>query len=185
MLLTEDDIYMSRAISQAGEQLKRYGIDDGGERPNPFVGCVVVRQDGEWKAGYRGEFAHPDHAEYTVMEKKFDRNDLLSGATVYTTLEPCIERNPPKIACADRLIERDVRRVVIGMLDPDGRGQGARKLLEHGLTVAVYPLHHELSRQIREMNRVFIKSRNRSSANKVPVVAPERPDTVRVFRELR
>lgn len=179
-----DDRLMARALAQAVEQLKRYGIDDGGERPNPLVGCVVVTQAGEFKEGYRGELYHSDHAEFTVMEKKFGRDELLSGATVYTTLEPCIDRRPPKVACASRLIERNVRRVVIGMMDPDGRGHGARELLRAGIIVEAYRPDHDLNRRITELNRVFIKSRTVPTApvagNEVRKPAPaawEFPET--------
>src|SRR5262249_48832268 len=123
-----DRRFMEMAIEQARAQLERYGLEEGGERPSPKVGCVVVTKNGRVEVGYRGELEPGEHAEFTVMEKKLP-HEQLAGATVFTTLEPCTDRSPPKISCADRLIERQVGRVVIGILDPDDRGQGYYKLL--------------------------------------------------------
>ena len=64
----------------------------------------------------------------------------LQGATFYTTLEPCLNRNDPKVSCVDRLISVKVARVVIGALDPDHRGNGLRKLVySPAIEVALFP----------------------------------------------
>jgi ATP-dependent DNA helicase RecG len=77
--------------------LKYYGLNEGGERPAPKVGCVVVTKPGKINSGYRGELEPGEDAEFTVMEKKMVEEQL-AGATVYTTLEPCTDRKPPKKA---------------------------------------------------------------------------------------
>ena len=149
---------MEMAIQQAREQLDRFGLDEGGERPDPKVGCVVVTKDGRFEVGYRGEMGSGDHAEFTVMEKKMPY-EVLAGATVFTTLEPCTKRKHPKKSCADRIIEREIGRVVIGMMDPDDKGQGLRKLDDARIEVAHFP--SDLKAQIRELNRRFLESRRK------------------------
>jgi pyrimidine deaminase RibD-like protein len=165
---------MELAIEQARAQLRRYGLEEGGERPDPKVGCVVVTKNGLVEAGYRGELERGEHAEFTVMEKKLP-HEQLAGATVYTTLEPCTDRKPPKKSCADRLIERRVGRVVIGFLDPDDRGQGYHKLLDARIAVELFP--QDLVDQIRELNRRFIESRKSAKATAVKISFPETAST--------
>ena len=157
----EDRKYMKMAISQARAQLERYGFDQGGDRPNPLVGCVVVTKSGKVVASYRGEReGEPDeHAEYVVAEKKLE-NEVLAGATVYTTLEPCADRNSPKTPCADWLLERKVARVVIGIMDPDERGQGYHKLRRANISVVLCK-DDDLVAEIEELNRKYIRSRER------------------------
>lgn len=170
----DDRRFMELAIDQARAQLKRYGLEEGGERPAPKVGCVVVTKTGVVKSGYRGELEPGEHAEFTVMEKKLP-HEQLAGATVYTTLEPCTDRRPPKKGCADRLIERRVSRVVIGLLDPDDRGQGYHKLLDARIAVELFP--QDLVDQVRELNRRFIESRKSAKSTAAKIIFPETAPT--------
>lgn len=124
---------------------------------NPLVGAVVVTKDGKVEVGYRGEIEAGDHAEFTVLEKKM-RNDVLAGATVYTTLEPCTTRGHPKVPCANRLVERKVARVFVGMLDPNVKilGQGVRRLQDAGIEVQLFP--QDFANEVEELNRDFKRS---------------------------
>jgi len=109
------------------------------ERVHPRVGVVVVKNGRVLAKAYRGEISQC-HAEYIALERKLPEASL-SGATVYTTLEPCTSRNHPKVPCAIRLTERKVARVVIGMLDPDDRisGRGQRTLRKAGINTGLFP----------------------------------------------
>jgi pyrimidine deaminase RibD-like protein len=117
-----DRPFQQMAIEEA---LKSVAEDD---RPHPKVGAVVVKNGKLLSKAHRGE--NPtSHAEYVALEQKLS-DELTAGATVYTTLEPCTTRKHPKIPCAQRLVDRKVARVVIGMLDPnpDIRGRGVQLL---------------------------------------------------------
>src|ERR1044071_9957991 len=106
----QDSQFMQIAIDEAR---KSKAEDD---RVRPRVGVVVVKNGNVLATAHRGELAPGNHAEYTALESKLSEESV-RGATVYTTLEPCTSRNDPKLPCAQRLIERKVSRVVIGMLD--------------------------------------------------------------------
>lgn len=146
--------------------------------PKPKVGAVVAISGRSLIAGHRGELAPGDHAEFTVLEGKC-RDERLAGATVYTTLEPCTTRNPPKIPCVDRLINRKVGRVVIGMLDPDERirGRGVLALRKANIRVDLFP--PELMSELEEMNREFIHEREHSVS---PVVGRANVDELLLLR---
>jgi pyrimidine deaminase RibD-like protein len=146
------------------------------DRPHPKVGAVVVKNGSVLSKAHRGENPKPkSHAEYIALEDKLP-DDLVAGATVYTTLEPCTTRRHPKIPCAQRLVERKVARVVIGMLDPnpDVSGKGWQLLRDHGIETAMF--EHELMRQCEEMNREFIRAQKQkllatNSADRASTIA--------------
>jgi len=103
--------------------------------PNPWVGCVVVR-DGEIVGeGATGPFPAGPHAEVAALAAAGDR---ARGATAYVTLEPCNHHGntPP---CTDALLAAGVGRVVVGLEDPDPRvrGTGVARLRDAGVDVVV------------------------------------------------
>jgi pyrimidine deaminase RibD-like protein len=138
-------------------------------KQSPMVGAVVVTSGTVLSIAHRGELGSGEHAEYTALERKLGPDSVVAGATVYTTLEPCTTRNHPKIPCAQRLIDRKVTRVVIGMLDPDPRilGHGVRLLRRHNIEVALYPA--EYAAQVEDLNRHFAAAINARSATPAPV----------------
>ena len=140
---------MERAIKQA-----RLCVNEP-NRVSPMVGAVVVRPSGSVIGeAYRGELKPGEHAEYTLLEQKL-KNETLAGSILYTTLEPCIKRNLPKLACAQHIFERKIKHVVIGVLDPNPEicGKGERWLLDRGIAVTRFT--PELQLEIEEIQRYF------------------------------
>lgn len=140
---------MELAIAQA-----RLSINEPG-RESPWVGAVVVGTDGVLiDKAYRGELGLGEHAEYTLLEKKL-KTATLAGSTLYTTLEPCTERNDPKRPCVHRVIERKFKRVFIGTLDPNRAvlGVGVLELRDAGIAVEFFD--DDLMSELEELNREF------------------------------
>lgn len=102
--------------------------------PNPWVGCVLLTPSGRMVVGSTHAPGGP-HAEADALAKV---GPDAAGATAVVTLEPCSHqgRTGP---CAGALIDAGVRRVVIGVLDPDPRvsGQGVAALEAAGIEVSV------------------------------------------------
>jgi pyrimidine deaminase RibD-like protein len=143
-----------RFMEMAVEEARKSKPED--DQVHPMVGVVVVKNGEVLATAHRGELGKGDHAEFTALQKKL-RDVPIAGATVYTTLEPCTNRSPSKTPCVDRLIERQVKRVVIGMPDPHRTvyGEGWAKLREAGIKTVDFP--GDLMAQVKEMNREFIR----------------------------
>src|SRR5438128_9803912 len=100
-----------RKIMRRAIQLARKCKDERG-RISPRVGAIVARDGVVIGEAFRGELRQGEHAEFTLFERKLPEKTL-AGATLFTTLEPCTSRNHRKIPCADRIVERRIKRVVI------------------------------------------------------------------------
>lgn len=149
--MSDDEIQF---IKLSIDEARKCSSEDS--RVHPKVGVVVVANNSVLASAHRGELAPGDHAEFTLLEKKLP-NEQLAGCTVYATLEPCTARNHPKLPCVQRLIDRRVAKVVIGMLDPNTtiRGRGQLALRSAGIETELYP--DQYMSQVEEMNRDFIR----------------------------
>lgn len=143
----------SRELMQLAIELASNCVSEDG-KISPKVGAVVVRDGVILASAYRGELKPGEHAEYTLLERKLKGIDL-EGATLYSTLEPCTHRNHPKVSCTDRVIERNLKRVVIGTLDPNQtiRGLGELRLQDAGVEITRFD--PDLVVVLRELNQEF------------------------------
>lgn len=121
---------MERAL-----QLAEYGR--GKVSPNPMVGCVIVHEGQIIGEGWHRAYGGP-HAEVRAIEDADAKghSHLLPQATAYVTLEPCSHtgKTPP---CADLLVSRQLKKVVICNNDPNPlvSGRGIRRLRDAGIEV--------------------------------------------------
>lgn len=122
----------------------------------PKVGALIVFPNGEIETAYRGELREGDHAEYTLIERKLADKDL-SECVLYTTLEPCVKRNNPKVACCKRTTNARIKKVFVGIEDPDPTvdGKGIKHLHKHEVKVEMFD--RDLQKLIEKENQKFIE----------------------------
>jgi pyrimidine deaminase RibD-like protein len=102
------------------------------------VGCVIAAPDGAVLAtGFSRERGPQYHAEHVAIEKALESRADLTGATLYTSLEPCSVRGSGLRSCAARILDTRIPRVVFAMREPSVfvEGHGAEVLAEHGVAV--------------------------------------------------
>lgn len=138
-----DLIWMKRALGLAEK-------GRGWTSPNPVVGAVIVKNGRLAGEGWHKEFGK-EHAEIMALREAGNKAE---GATLYVTLEPCSSwgKTPP---CLDRIIQSKLKKVVIGLSDPNPRhaGKALKKLRESKIQVEIGLMSSESERQ----NENFIK----------------------------
>ena len=144
-ILTENtaEFYMRRAL-----ELARKG--QGRTSPNPMVGAVLVKNGRVVGEGYHRKAGLP-HGEIEALRRAGKK---AQGADLYVNLEPCchIGKTPP---CTEAIIAAGVRKVIVGMRDPNKLvgGKGTRQLRKNGVQVVTGTLRKECEK----LNEVFIK----------------------------
>jgi diaminohydroxyphosphoribosylaminopyrimidine deaminase / 5-amino-6-(5-phosphoribosylamino)uracil reductase len=106
-----------------------------GASPNPMVGAIVLSAAGH----VVGRGAHlvcgGPHAEVVALQ---EAGAQAAGGTLLVTLEPCSHhgRTPP---CVDAVLASGVRKVVVGVPDPNPvvNGQGIAALRSAGVEVEI------------------------------------------------
>jgi diaminohydroxyphosphoribosylaminopyrimidine deaminase/5-amino-6-(5-phosphoribosylamino)uracil reductase len=135
--------YMQRCIDLAKN-------GKGKVAPNPMVGSVVVYNDLIIGEGYHQYFGGP-HAEVNAINSVKDKS-LLPHSTLYVNLEPCAHsgKTPP---CSDLIIAEKIKKVVIGISDPNSvvAGKGIQKLSDSGIEV----VRDILKDECLELNKRF------------------------------
>ena len=138
--------YMKKCI-----ELAKNG--EGQTSPNPMVGCVVLdKNENEISTGYHHKYGD-NHAERDALLKLHNGEE--KDGTLIVNLEPCSHhgKTPP---CADLIIERGLKKVVIGMQDvnPIVAGNGINKLQKAGIEV----ISGIMEEECKKLNEIFIKN---------------------------
>jgi diaminohydroxyphosphoribosylaminopyrimidine deaminase/5-amino-6-(5-phosphoribosylamino)uracil reductase len=135
--MNEHELYMGRAI-----ELAKLGA--GYTRSNPMVGAVLVYENRVIGEGYHRKYGE-GHAEVNCLSAVREKDqELIAASTMYVTLEPCSHygKTPP---CADLLISKGIKSVVVGCRDPFPavNGRGIEKLNDAGIDVSLGVLEKE------------------------------------------
>jgi len=143
--MIQHEKYMKRCIELAK-------LGEGKVSPNPLVGAVVLDKNGNPAAeGYHEKYGEP-HAEVNALNIAGDK---AKDGTLYINLEPCCHygKTPP---CVDRVIESGIKKLVLGMTDPNPEvaGKGIQKAKEAGIEV----IENVLNKECLKLNEIFIKN---------------------------
>ncbi len=124
-----DERFMAAAASYARRALGRVW-------PNPAVGALIVRDDGDGPVIVGRGYTRPPGGPHAEVVALAQAGEAARGATCYVTLEPCSHQGRTGPCCV-ALAEAGIRRVVIGLLDPNPRvaGRGVAMLEAAGVEV--------------------------------------------------
>lgn len=173
-MVTDDDIFLMEQAMRLAQQ------GEGRVNPNPLVGALVVKDDNVIARGWHHRYGDL-HAERDAFKYAEEHGIDCQGSTMYVTLEPCCHHGhqPP---CTEAIISNGIRRVVVGLQDPNPfvGGKGIEQLRQAGIEVDVLEQEDEaakkstsanasvtspvssdaiaaLVQQLRNQNRMFLK----------------------------
>lgn len=125
----------------------------GSVASNPLVGACLVYNQRIIGEGWHQKFGGP-HAEVEAI-RSVPSNDeqFIAQSTLYVNLEPCSHfgKTPP---CANLIVEKGIKKVVVGMQDPNPlvAGKGIKYLKDHGVEV----ISDVLNEACLKVNRRFL-----------------------------
>lgn len=143
----QHEFYMKRAISLAK-------LGEGKVNPNPLVGAVLVEENTIIGEGYHQKYGglHAERNAFLHCETQGNNYKITENTTLYVTLEPCCHtgKTPP---CTDIILEKGIKKVVIGSLDPHHKvaGKGIEILKKAEVEILVGVLESEC----KSINEVF------------------------------
>ncbi len=141
--LSADMVFMKRCL-----QLARLG--EGHTSPNPMVGAVIVHNNNIIGEGFHKKCGDA-HAEVNAVNSVKNK-EFLPESTIYVSLEPCSHfgKTPP---CANLIIEKKIKRVVIATTDPNPKvsGRGIQLLKDGRIEV----ISGVLEKEAKELNSGF------------------------------
>ncbi|MCG7499654.1 bifunctional diaminohydroxyphosphoribosylaminopyrimidine deaminase/5-amino-6-(5-phosphoribosylamino)uracil reductase RibD [Vibrio sp. Of7-15] len=135
MTVITDEMFMRQALTLSKRALPHC-------RPNPPVGCVLVKNGNIISEG----FTQPPGEHHAEAHAIANYQGSFEGVTAYVTLEPCsfVGRTP---SCANTLAQLGVKRVVVALIDSDPRNNGAglNILTEAGVEISTGILQQEVA----------------------------------------
>lgn len=147
--LALDEVRLRQALELAAQAV---GLSD----PNPRVGCIIGRTDGQILGRGHTQQAGGPHAEVMALRDAASQGWDVRGATAWVTLEPCAHhgRTPP---CCDALVAAGLGRVVAAIQDPYPAvaGRGLQRLREAGIEVTVAEDEGDIAKAALELNIGF------------------------------
>jgi ATP-dependent DNA helicase RecG len=179
----EDKAFNARKYMEFAIQIMNKSIQEPRQdKVSPKVGAVLIKPDGTEETAFRGELRHGDHAEFTLLERK-NRSNHLDDSILFATLEPCAPgaRKHPKLGCAERIVNARIKKVWIGIEDPDPTvdRKGIKYLIDNGVEVEMFDA--DLQKQIRDDNKQFIDEAivraKMAKDEKLPTVLSEKERT--------
>lgn len=121
--------------------------------PNPLVGSIILKDGKIIGKGYHKKFGKA-HAEVNAISDAEKNGYNVRNSILYVNLEPC-SHTGKTMPCTDLIIEKNIKKVVIGMKDPNEKvnGKGIRKLKAANIEVKI----NVLRKECEELNKFFIK----------------------------
>ena len=126
------------------------------ESVHPFVGACLASADGEIiESAFRAETDPKNHCEQELFKKLGTTIDF-SDTALFVTLEPCTYRNSNVASCSNEIINRGIKKVFIGIVDPNEKinFKGIEYMKENGVFVRMYD--DDLASVLKELNYEFI-----------------------------
>lgn len=144
------------------EEMKKSIAEPRNDKASPKVGAILIDPEGEvLGAAHRGEIREGDHAEYTLLDRKF-RDKNVTGCYLFATLEPCApgSRKHPKLGCAERIVNARITKIWVGIEDPDPTvdRKGIKYLQNAGIEVEMFD--EDLQDIIYKENKEFLSQAN-------------------------
>lgn len=157
----------------------------GSTGDNPWVGCVICDDQGTIVARGYTQGPGEDHAEIVALRHCESQGISVARATLYSTLEPCAfhGRSP---ACARAIIARGVRRVVVGIRDPNPRvdGAGNQILRDAGVEVIEGVCAAEVTRNLADWILAYYPDVPLRHARALSQAGSSRPALIPVLSDL-
>ena len=144
--------YMEMAIDAMQQSIQ----EPRNDKTSPKVCAILLKANGKFDTGSRGELRDGDHAEFIVIERK-NASENLEGALLFTTLEPSApgQRKNNQPGSAELIVNARISQGWVGVEDPDPMAdlKGINYLLDNGVDVHMFDA--DLQAEIWDANKAF------------------------------